>query len=731
MRETGGLRQLFEELLELDGAEREARLAACEPAEREKLDAMLAAEEAFTRSASEDETTRTYPWPGDSIGAYRLLAPIGDGGMGSVWLAESRSAPEVTVAIKFAAAKRVDADEARARLEQERRILARLEHPGIVPVVDAGEAETQGPFLVMPLVDGVPLQTHLKTLARGDRAGLARVIGALAEALDHVHERGFVHRDVKPSNVLVRPDGTVVLVDFGVARALDQDALTSAYVTQGVAPHTPAFASPEQERGTEVTPRTDVFALGKVLEAAREALGLTGDRTLDAIVARATDADEAKRHRSAGEFGGALDAWARPAAPRRPRALVFAAAALGVLFAGLVGFSIGEQAPGGPPPGTGSDDARDALTELLEEVPAADLQGGEELYLQLAAERPEDGWGIAAGFAALRHDDRASARDHALEGAEQLDALSPRRLADLGDLAAELGLLGTASEAYTTVATHAPDVETEWLYHARALMTRARAGEPLTDGTFAVLEPLRGELAAALDAEEDELNAPELGELDPHDPPGAYLLAALAAGVPGAVEHWAEEVDPESWREPGEAPPALTEALLLLHARLVASGELESLDVETLTELDVQLLELHRDEDEDSSLRAWGLARALRVVALLDVDAHDAEALASEAVALLMARGESPSDLLVTLDVLRAHALLEIGEHAPAEEAAEAALGRARFECGDTVADRLEDWRGDARPLIAGVLAEGQASRVLAVLGEHEEDRRRACWWAR
>ena len=214
MSEGSDLRQLFEQLLAIDPAEREARARelVAVTAERERLLAMVEAEElAPADEAASPNDERDHPWPGDSVGAYRLLAPIGDGGMGSVWAAESRSAPDVRVAVKFATGVGVDRAEARGRLEQERRVLAALDHPGVVRLIDGGEAGARGPFVVLPLLRGRPLDEF----ARGaGEAQVRRVVARLARALEHVHSRGFVHRDIKPSNVLVDEEGWPVLIDL-------------------------------------------------------------------------------------------------------------------------------------------------------------------------------------------------------------------------------------------------------------------------------------------------------------------------------------------------------------------------------------------------------------------------------------------------------------------------------------------------------------------------------------
>ncbi len=208
-------------------------------------------------------------------GRYVLGDLLGKGGMGEVRRGWDRVLGR-PVAVKLVRGE----SEALRRFGHEVRVLAGLDHPGLVPVFDAG-ADGPVSFVVMRLIEGRTLREELES----GPLGLERVreLGiALAEALDHVHARGVVHRDVKPGNVLLDRDGRPHLADFGLARRLDTPHLTRSNRIMGTA----AYLAPEQVRGEEVSAATDVYALGLLLLEC-----LTGRReypggTADAAVAR-------------------------------------------------------------------------------------------------------------------------------------------------------------------------------------------------------------------------------------------------------------------------------------------------------------------------------------------------------------------------------------------------------------------------------------------------------------
>lgn len=195
------------------------------------------------------------------IGPWRLVAPLGAGGMGRVWLAERADGQyEQTVAIKIAAGILGDPD-ARRRAEAERRILASLEHPSITRVIDGGTTVAGQPYVVMEYVDGLPIDRWCRE-QRLDPAERVRLFLGVLDAVAVAHRALVVHRDLKPSNVLVDRSGAPRLLDFGIARPLADDARTTIGAP---APMTPAYASPEQLAGRPVTTACDVWSLGVML----------------------------------------------------------------------------------------------------------------------------------------------------------------------------------------------------------------------------------------------------------------------------------------------------------------------------------------------------------------------------------------------------------------------------------------------------------------------------------
>lgn len=197
------------------------------------------------------------------IGRYRLLEPIGRGGMGEVWLAErADGAFEQRVAIKLVK-RGMDSDETLARFLRERQILARLEHPNIARLLDGGVHGDGRPYFVMEYVDGVPCTDYCN--ARGLTTDQRlEVFAAVCRAVHVAHQNLVVHRDIKPSNVLVTHDGAVKLLDFGIARLLTTGSGTDTRPDWSRAV-TPAYASPEQRRGAPITTASDVYQLGLLL----------------------------------------------------------------------------------------------------------------------------------------------------------------------------------------------------------------------------------------------------------------------------------------------------------------------------------------------------------------------------------------------------------------------------------------------------------------------------------
>ncbi|HMB70772.1 MAG TPA: serine/threonine-protein kinase, partial [bacterium] len=207
--------------------------------------------------------------PPDSIPGYRLLRPIGSGGMGHVWLAEQLEPVRRTVAIKIIQAG-MDTGKVVARFESERQTLALMNHPGIAQIYDAGVTDAGRPFFSMELVDGPPV-TEFADQARLTLEDRLALLVDVCEAIQHAHQKGVIHRDLKPSNVLVavvdgRPAPKVI--DFGIARLMEEPDPEAAPLTEaGTLIGTPEYMSPERSGAgpDDVDTRSDVYSLGVLL----------------------------------------------------------------------------------------------------------------------------------------------------------------------------------------------------------------------------------------------------------------------------------------------------------------------------------------------------------------------------------------------------------------------------------------------------------------------------------
>ncbi len=208
------------------------------------------------------ETAATPPAPRE-LGHWRLLTPIGAGGMGQVWLAERADGRfEQRVAIKIFASSLGD-PAAIHRAESERQFLARLNHPNIAHVIDGGSTEYGQPYVVMELVDGIRIDDWCRQRQLDLRARVSLFAQVLA-AVGAAHRLLIIHRDLKPSNVLVTTEGTVKLLDFGIAKSLDSGTANDATGTR-LAPLTPQYASPEQLAGQPLSTASDIYTLGLLL----------------------------------------------------------------------------------------------------------------------------------------------------------------------------------------------------------------------------------------------------------------------------------------------------------------------------------------------------------------------------------------------------------------------------------------------------------------------------------
>ncbi|MCH9651820.1 MAG: tetratricopeptide repeat protein [Deltaproteobacteria bacterium] len=271
--------EIFDAAVERQGKGRQSYLdQACagDLELRKQVEALLGADQAAQRFLErpvarvtstpdtdvEEESVATL----QRLGPYRILEPLGSGGMGSVFIAAREDQEfQRLVAVKLIR-RGLESAAARRRFIVERQILAGLEHPYVARLYDGGTTEAGQPYLVMELVDGLPIDRYCDEhrLSIGDRLEL---FAKVCEAVQFAHRSLVVHRDLKPANILVTEDGNPKLLDFGIAKLLDAHSHPFPFDTTltGPSPRTPSYSSPEQIRGGAVTTATDVYALGVLL----------------------------------------------------------------------------------------------------------------------------------------------------------------------------------------------------------------------------------------------------------------------------------------------------------------------------------------------------------------------------------------------------------------------------------------------------------------------------------
>ena len=252
------VRELFERAIAVSAPQREAWVEQNAPdsALRRAVLGMLAQESGPTL-VNDDTPSPARVAVGESLGRYRVVRTLGEGGMGVVYLAE-QAHPKREVAIKLIAG--THDSRALARFKREADVLARLAHPGIASVIEADTDASHRPFLVMEYVAGLPLSAFAANL---DRDARLELLAKIAEAMQHAHERGVVHRDLKPSNILVSDDGQPKILDFGIASLSEVGA--ESLTETGMLLGTPAYMAPEQATGRGPTDaRADLYALGVI-----------------------------------------------------------------------------------------------------------------------------------------------------------------------------------------------------------------------------------------------------------------------------------------------------------------------------------------------------------------------------------------------------------------------------------------------------------------------------------
>jgi len=294
------------------------------------------AREEFWQSALATDKNVGEDLSGQQIGAWRIERRLARGGLATVYLAR-RDDGAFNQRVAFKVLRRgLDTDDLIARFRVERQILSLLDHPGIAGILDGGALDDGRPYLVMEYVDGLPITAWCEKHTTGTKNRIRLLIEVLL-ALQHAHQRLVLHRDIKPSNILVSADGRAVLLDFGIAKLLDPDAMpgVSTLTRTGISLLTPGYGSPEQRNGATITTASDIYQAGLVLfellagrvppirdHASPEAsppcpsgslrdpslkAAVRGD--LDAIVCKAMHPDPSRRYASANEMVADLERY--------------------------------------------------------------------------------------------------------------------------------------------------------------------------------------------------------------------------------------------------------------------------------------------------------------------------------------------------------------------------------------------------------------------------------------
>jgi tetratricopeptide (TPR) repeat protein/tRNA A-37 threonylcarbamoyl transferase component Bud32 len=266
--------ELFHATVPLAGPEREAFLArscADDPGLRAEVERLLAAHDRAgdfisspAAAAAGHGAGTDANWVGRLVGPYRVVRELGRGGMGAVYLAERADGQyEQRVALKVIK-RGMDTDQVLARFRAERQILASLDHANIARLLDGGSTDQGVPFFAMEYIEGEPIDAWAarRSLSVDDRL---RLFLQVCSAVSYAHQHLVVHRDIKPLNILVTPEGVPKLLDFGIAKVLHEGADEATSTVTGMRLLTPEYASPEQVEGRHATTVSDVYALGVVL----------------------------------------------------------------------------------------------------------------------------------------------------------------------------------------------------------------------------------------------------------------------------------------------------------------------------------------------------------------------------------------------------------------------------------------------------------------------------------
>ena len=685
--DLAALSALLDEALALPAEARAGWLAQVEnPRWREALTRMLADHAALPASGALSALPRLAEpppaAPGERIGPWRLIEEVGRGGMGSVWrAARADGVFEREVALKLPRRSRrsPQSDGALAeRLAAELRITARLEHPHIARLYDAGVDAQGRPYLAMEFVHGLPIHTHVRQAGLGVPATL-QLLAQAARAVAYAHACGVIHRDLKPGNVMVAADGTPRLLDFGVAtlRAGPAATPTSAGLT-------PAHAAPEQLAGAAPSEAADVYSLGVLayeLLSGELPHGAAGPRDgdslrppsqrcadpararalrggVDALLMRALSPEPARRPASAAAFATALEAEAHrlgPAGRRDRRAVALAASVLVALGLGA-GMAV-VQAQRAATAHDREQAARAFVTEVFK------LQAPASAATQTPAEV------LARSTALIEPRFEPAARAEMYAGLSHL-------LADMGAprLAAEMGgrRLAALDQAEATAAARAP----AWRQQA-ALQLDARDPEAAEASARQALALQPSDIEAevlllrSLVARHRFADAaPRLAALEARVPNGS-LAAAWAQSLRGRLllaENRRDDALPRLQRAVSTAlgaagPNSLDVVALRLAAAdaLLGAGQRRDLQAQ----LDAALATLDRlggAHAVRSALVAARMATA-RYTGYFQISAEEALATIRASRARLVARGEAlPDEVTAPLDLYEASVLSRRGD---------------------------------------------------------------------
>ncbi|MDP3222150.1 MAG: serine/threonine-protein kinase, partial [Rubrivivax sp.] len=296
------IKAVFDAAVDLPAANRETLIAAAalDAAALAELRSLLAhhdvatEQQVFMAKTAAQQLVEAAARVGQRLGAWEIVRAIGSGGMGEVFEASRADGSYQGRAAVKLLKRGMDSAAVLQRFALERQALARLSHPHIARLLDAGASDEGLPYFVLEYVDGQAIDEAVRSLSIDARL---RLFLQLADAVSHAHRNLLVHRDLKPGNVLVDSEGQVKLLDFGIAKALDPlEGHDGQTTVGGQRPYTPHYASPEQVRGEPVTTATDIYSLGVLLYQMLTGTRPTGRHaTTPAEAARSVLEDEPTR----------------------------------------------------------------------------------------------------------------------------------------------------------------------------------------------------------------------------------------------------------------------------------------------------------------------------------------------------------------------------------------------------------------------------------------------------